>query len=251
MQVLRPVGPQHGEGPRHGAGEEVAEQVAGRLVRPVQILDDDQEGTPRGQHRQGGVAGGEHLGAVTVAVRLVGVRRGRAEDARALPRVVAEALAARLGTGVREVERMLHHRHGLDAARHLFRVAASLDSQMIGEPQVLGQVKSSHQAARALGTAGRTLEVVLQAAYEAAKRVRSETRIAERPVSIMAAAAHIARDLHGDLAGSGLVLAGTTEMGVALAGHLGGAGMRPAMVLDRNHRQQCQHRCPRCAGRRV
>ena len=88
--------------------------------------------------------------------------------------------------------------------RHIFAVACSLDSQIVGEPDVLGQVKAAHRLSVAAGTTGTELEAVLQAAFAAAKRVRSETAIAERPTSIAAAALQIARDLHGAFAQLGL-----------------------------------------------
>ena len=116
------------------------------------------------------------------------------------------------------------------AIRHLFSVASSLDSLVIGEPQVLGQVKASHRVSQAAGMIGRELEAVLQAAYGAAKRVRSETRVAERPVSLAAAAAQIARDVHGELDTASGLLIGIGDMGVLLAEHLKAAGVARLVV---------------------
>ena len=109
---------------------------------------------------------------------------------------------------------------GEDAARHLFRVAASLESQVVGEPQVLGQVKAAHRMARGAGCVPATLENVLQMAYAAAKRVRTETAIADRPVSIASAAAQTARDVHGDLSVRRGLLIGDGDMGQAIAEQL-------------------------------
>nr|WP_170294891.1 glutamyl-tRNA reductase [Roseospira navarrensis] len=106
---------------------------------------------------------------------------------------------------------------GADAVRHCFAVAASLDSQVIGEPHVLRQVKAGYAAARAAGLVGADLERVMQSAFATAKRVRSETRIAEGPVSVASAAVQVARDLHGDLDGCAALLLGTGEMGELLA----------------------------------
>nr|WP_221238346.1 glutamyl-tRNA reductase [Roseospira visakhapatnamensis] len=106
---------------------------------------------------------------------------------------------------------------GVDAARHCFAVAASLDSQVIGEPHVLRQVKAGYATARAAGLVGAELERLLQSAFAAAKRVRSETRIAEGPVSVASAAVQVARDLHGDLDRCTGLLVGTGEMGELLA----------------------------------
>jgi len=95
-----------------------------------------------------------------------------------------------------------------DAVRHIFRVTASLDSMMIGEPQVLGQVKASHRLSRNAGMVGGELDALLRAAYGAAKRVRTETAIGERPVSIAAVATQLAHDLHGDLSQCSALLVG-------------------------------------------
>lgn len=109
---------------------------------------------------------------------------------------------------------------GPAALRHLFAVAASLDSQVLGEPQVLGQLRDSHRAAVAAGLVGRELEAALQAAYTVAKRVRSETPLAEQPVSIAAAAVKVARQVHGDLRRAHALLVGLGEMGEIMAGQL-------------------------------
>lgn len=106
---------------------------------------------------------------------------------------------------------------GKEAVRHCFAVTASLDSLVIGEPQVLGQVKACHRLAREAGMVGPELEHLLQAAYAAAKRVRHETAIAERPVSIASAAVQIARDLHGDLSRCRGLLLGAGDMGELVA----------------------------------
>ena len=90
----------------------------------------------------------------------------------------------------------LYDLRGAAALRHLVAVAASLDSMVVGEPQVLGQVRMSHAAATQAGTMGPVLERAMQTAYVAAKRVRSDTQIARGPVSIASSAVQIARDLH-------------------------------------------------------
>jgi glutamyl-tRNA reductase len=116
------------------------------------------------------------------------------------------------------------------AVRHSFAVAASLDSLVIGEPHVLGQVKACHRLARAAGTSGPELEALLAAAYGAAKRVRTETKVAERPVSIASAAVHLACDLHGELAECQAVLLGGGEMGELMAESLLAGGLRHMVV---------------------
>ena len=111
-----------------------------------------------------------------------------------------------------------------DAGRHIFAVVASLDSLVVGETQVLGQVKACHRMAKDAGMCGGALDRVLQAAYGAAKRVRNETAIGERPVSIAAAAVGVARDLHGDLATCSVLLLGSGEMTDLMARNLRAAG---------------------------
>lgn len=118
-----------------------------------------------------------------------------------------------------------------EAVRHIFTVTASLDSQVVGEPQVLGQIKASHRMARAAEMVGSILEPLFQAAYGAAKRVRTETAIGERPVSIAAATVQLARDLHGDLARCTGLLIGAGEMGELVAAEMQAAGMADFTVI--------------------
>ncbi|HUL07684.1 MAG TPA: glutamyl-tRNA reductase [Candidatus Acidoferrum sp.] len=120
------------------------------------------------------------------------------------------------------------------ALRQLFAVASSLDSVVVGEPQVLGQVKDSHRFASAVGMIGPQLEAALRAAYGAAKRVRSETAVGERPVSIAAAAIQMARGVHGDLARCAALLLGGGEMGELMAAQLRQAGLAHLTVLHKS-----------------
>jgi glutamyl-tRNA reductase len=123
---------------------------------------------------------------------------------------------------------------GEAALRQLFAVASSLDSVVIGEPQVLGQVKDSHRLSATLGMIGPQLEAALRAAYAAAKRVRSETAIGGRPVSIAAAAIQMARRVHGDLARCAALLLGGGEMGELMATQLRQAGLSQLTVLHKS-----------------
>jgi len=118
-----------------------------------------------------------------------------------------------------------------EAVKHIFSVAASLDSLIIGEPQVFGQVKDSHRLSREAGLVGSELEAILQAAYHTAKRVRSETAVGERPVSISAAAVQLAKDLHGDLSRCAGLLIGAGDMGELVAGDLLSAGLDRLSVV--------------------
>lgn len=141
-------------------------------------------------------------------------------DREAAARLVRAVMAERAGIDAAELAEQLYVHWDAEAVRHVFIVTASLDSQVIGEPQVLGQVKAGHRIAREAAMTGSGLEGLLQAAYGAAKRVRSETAIGERPVSIAAAAVQLARDLHGDLGRCAGLLIGAGEMGELVAGEL-------------------------------
>lgn len=119
---------------------------------------------------------------------------------------------------------------GSDAAQHLFAIAASLESQVVGEPQVLGQVKEAERRAEIAGVLGPSLRGTLAAAYSAAKRVRRETKLGERPVSLASAAVKMARRLHGDLAERQLLLLGLGEIGELLVWEFHDVGLRRITV---------------------
>jgi len=142
----------------------------------------------------------------------------------------AEALARNGRVPASEIEAELQLHSGAVAIRRLFAIASALESQVLGEPQVLGQVKDAHAAAAAAGTTGPDLDALFAAAYGAAKRVRSETGLAERPVTMAAAALRVARDIHGDLAGSAALLIGDGEMGELLVRHFTAAGLKRIAV---------------------
>lgn len=121
-----------------------------------------------------------------------------------------------------------------EALRHLFRVASSLDSPVVGEPEVTGQFRDSVRVAQASGHVGSRLDAVLRAASETAKRVRSETPIGERPVSMAACAAQVARDVHGDLSRVRALLIVGGEMGELIADQLRSAGLGRLTVAARS-----------------
>lgn len=144
--------------------------------------------------------------------------------------IIAALFAERAGIPAAGLAGQLYSLSGREAVRHCFAVAGSLESLIIGEPHVLGQVKAVHRLAREAGAIGEELETLLQAAYNAAKRVRSETRVAEGPVSIAAAAVQFARDLHGDLSNCEGLLVGAGDMGELVAEAMLGAGLRRLVV---------------------
>ncbi|MDA1310092.1 MAG: glutamyl-tRNA reductase, partial [Proteobacteria bacterium] len=155
---------------------------------------------------------------------------------------VASALTAPTGVlpepiAPEQVLSALYHHQGLAALKHLFRVAASLDSQIVGEPQVLGQVRASHRIAADQSMVAANLDRLLQASYIAAKRVRGETTIAEGPVSLIAAALRVARRIHGDLARCQLAVLGADELALMLGARFKEAGVAGIVIGDRNPRR--------------
>ncbi len=153
-----------------------------------------------------------------------------AADTGAAAETIGRLLAEQAGMARAELGQQLYTLDAGPAVRHVFAVAAALDSQVIGEPQVLGQLKAGHRLARDAGMIGHELDSLLRAAYAAAKRVRSETAVGERPVSIAAAAVRLARDVHGELARASLLLVGLGEMGALMVEHLCAAGLRRVTV---------------------
>ncbi|HVH84942.1 MAG TPA: hypothetical protein VM713_11575, partial [Steroidobacteraceae bacterium] len=151
--------------------------------------------------------------------------QGVAADPDAAHDAVAAVIAARAGLDPAMLKRQLYRLSAEEAVRHIFAVAASLESAIVGEPQVLGQVKASHRLARDAGTVGSELEAALQAAYGAAKRVRTETAIAAVPVSIVATAVEVAREVHGELGALAGLLIGTGDMDQLMAEELQRAGL--------------------------
>jgi len=139
--------------------------------------------------------------------------------------IIVEILGQRAELDVSTIETQLYVLEGEEAVRHIFRVTASLDSLMVGEPQVVGQVKDAHRLAVEAGTVGSELERIFQAAYGTAKRVRTETAVGERPVSIASVAVQIAKELHGDLERCRGLLIGAGDMGELTAQNLIEAGL--------------------------
>jgi glutamyl-tRNA reductase len=124
--------------------------------------------------------------------------------------------------------------HADDAAvRHIFRVASSLDSMVVGEPQVLGQVRRAYALSVSAGTAGRVLNRLVHQALHVAKRVRTETGIAASAVSISYMAVELGRKIFGNLKGRTVLLVGAGEMAELSARHLVSAGVARVLVTNR------------------
>jgi glutamyl-tRNA reductase len=120
-----------------------------------------------------------------------------------------------------------------EAIRHLFRVASSLDSMVVGESQILGQVKQSYSVGREVGAVKSTLDPLLQRAFSVAKRVRTETHIGSSVVSIASVAAELARKIFGSLSGKTVLLVGAGKMSDLSARHLIQQGATTLLVSNR------------------
>ena len=137
--------------------------------------------------------------------------------------------------GVPMDESALYSYRGRRAVLHLFRVASSLDSMVVGEPQILGQVKEAYAKARDAGTLGGPLERILSHSFRVARRVRNETGIGRMAVSVGYVAIELARKIFGDLEGLSVLLIGAGEMAEAAARHLRAAGASHLYVTNRTY----------------
>lgn len=122
---------------------------------------------------------------------------------------------------------------GSQAVEHIFRVASSLDSMVVGEPQILGQLKQAYRQAVEQGTTRTIINRLMHKAFSVAKRVRSETRIAQCAVSISFAAVELAREIFGDLSQQKAMLIGAGEMAELAATHLLNSGLNQLLVANR------------------
>ncbi|MFQ5877788.1 MAG: glutamyl-tRNA reductase [Acidobacteriota bacterium] len=133
-----------------------------------------------------------------------------------------------------ELDRHCYLHADREAVRHVFRVASSLDSMVIGEAQILGQVKEAYAAARQAGALGTVLDNLMKRAFSVAKRVRTDTAIARYPVSIAHAAAGLARDIFGDLRDNAILILGAGKMARLAAQPLMAHGVRSVAVVNRS-----------------
>ena len=159
-------------------------------------------------------------------VELYGVMR----DASAL-REARAWLESRTGPG--SLSTALYQHRGADVVRHVFRVASSLDSMVVGEPQILGQVKDAYGQAVSAGVLGTMLDRCFTRAFAVAKRVRNETGIAEGAVSVSSIACDLATKIFEDLRGKRVLLVGAGKMGESAAKHLAKQGAK-IFVLNRS-----------------
>lgn len=147
--------------------------------------------------------------------------------------LIHEWFAERSGIALESILEHMYSFTSEAAVRHLFTVAAGLDSLVLGEPQILGQVKSAYEHALSTGTAGHILHRLYQSTFAAAKRARSDTEIGRLSVNISSCAVELAKRIFGDLAGKNVMLIGAGEMAELAARHLHGQGIKQILVSNR------------------
>jgi len=167
--------------------------------------------------------------------------------------------------GVQAIKEFLSHYHEVpletleaymyafstrEAVRHLFRVASSLDSMVVGESQILRQVKEAYQVARETGATGLYLNNLFERAFQTAKRVRTETRIGENAVSVSYVAVELARKIFNVLREKKVLLIGAGEMAELAAQHLVQLGVHSVLVSNRSF-PRAQELAQRFSGRAV
>lgn len=144
-------------------------------------------------------------------------------------------LASERGLLPEEIDRYTYHHEGTAAARHVFRVASGLESMILGEPQILGQVRRAYLAAHGSGATGPVLDHLLQHGLAAAKRIRTETGISRHAVSIAFAAVVLAKKIFGELRGRSVLLLGAGKMTELAARHLVSSGVARVIVVNRTY----------------
>ncbi len=147
---------------------------------------------------------------------------------------ILKILAHQGGVQPNELKEHLYWHEGEKAIHHLFRVASSLDSMVVGEPQILGQLKSAFELSKQKGWTLNRLTQLCEWAFSVAKRVRSETGIAKSVVSISSIAVHLAKQIFDDLSDRVVLLIGAGEMGELAAQHLVQGGVSQLLVANRS-----------------
>ncbi len=137
------------------------------------------------------------------------------------------------------LDKAIYIHDDVDAIRHIFRVASSLDSMVVGEPQILGQLKEAFETSLEKKTTGILLNRLMKKAISVAKRVRSETKIAENAVSISFAAVELAKKIFADLSDKVFMLLGAGEMAELAARHLMNNGVKEVIVANRSFERAC------------
>jgi glutamyl-tRNA reductase len=148
---------------------------------------------------------------------------------------LAKFLADYCNADLGALAHFIYEYRGREALRHTFQVACSLDSLVVGEPQVLGQVKDAYATARQVGAVRADLDAVLRHTFAVAKRVRSETAIGSSSLSVASAAVDLAKQIFGTLTGKHVYLVGAGKMSELAARHLVAHGATAIFVASRNY----------------
>lgn len=143
-------------------------------------------------------------------------------------------LAARRGLAAADVADVLYDHRGSAAVRHVFAVASALDSLVLGEAQILGQLKAAYGVANSVGASGAVLGRCLERAFGVAKRVRTETAIARGAANVSTVAVDLAKRVFGDLAGKSVLVVGAGKMSTLAARHLYASGAQRIVVTNRS-----------------
>ena len=170
----------------------------------------------------------------------------------------ADALASRMaeagGISSGATAGLVFTMRGREAVRHVFRVASSLDSMVVGEPQILGQLKQQFDLSAACDAAGPVLFRVFHKSFSVAKRVRTETGVASKSVSVAATAVDLATSIFESLEGRTVMLLGAGETGEIAARHFQAAGVGQVIVVNRTFEAAVDlvgQRCCRVINRRI
>jgi len=150
---------------------------------------------------------------------------------------IEDLLAGIAEISAKELNPYLYLRTGEDAVKHLFRVTSSLDSMVLGEPQILGQAKEAYSQAVESKVSGLILNKLFHRSFFVAKRVRTETKIASQAVSVSFAAVELAKKILGNLEDKRAMLIGAGEMSELAARHLVSQGVREILVTNRTHQR--------------
>jgi len=178
------------------------------------------------------VAGVEGAAVISTCNRVEAVISGAGEEAVGS---IAGWMAERAATTRAELQKHLYVlRHG-EVVQHLFRLASGLDSMIVGEPQIAGQVKKAFQTSHECGHLDPLLNQIFEQTMRVAKRVRTDTGIGEHPVSIPYAAVELARKIFGELKGLRVLLLGAGEMGELTSEHLAAQQVHQILVANKTY----------------
>lgn len=177
--------------------------------------------------------GSVHEGAVLSTCNRVEVVAATFDREAAFAEIKKFLLEREAAGGESNLEDHLYAYGGGEAVRHLFRVASSLDSMVVGEPQILGQLKDYYIAAKEAGSVGIVLHRLFHRSFSVAKRVRTETGIASRVVSVSSVAVELAKRIFDRLEDKTVMLIGAGKMGDSVCRHLQGNGVSSLMVTNR------------------